>query len=114
MKEGVSMSKRLPKRKFVGIMKQPQELLICPAERIALYAKRAMDYFTPLIRAKNMVLIAMKTNGDIHGDGETPMTASQIHQMCNTIITAWKQGLFTPCSTYPYTLEQTITALSEE
>ena len=34
--------------------------------------------------------------------------------MCNVIIDAWKQGLFIPCSGYPYTLEQTLSAMSEE
>ncbi len=114
------MSKKSPKRKFIGRMKNPQEFRMSIAQQIAPYAKRAMDYFAPLVRAEKMppaeamVLIAMKTNGDMQGNEEASMTMTQIHQMCNMIIDAWRQGLFTPCSTYPYTLEQTLKASNGE
>lgn len=113
------MSKKLPKRKFIGRMKNPQELRMSIAQQIAPYAKRSMDYFAPLVRAEKMpsteamVLIAMKTNGDMQGNEEASMTMPQIHQMVNAIIDAWKQGLFSPCDIYPYTLEQTLAAMNE-
>ena len=56
----------------------------------------------------------MQTNVNMQGNEEASMTMRQIHQMCNVIIDAWKQGLFIPCSGYPYTLEQTLSAMSEE
>lgn len=111
----------MKKRKFrIGQIKQSQQPHICPTQRIAPYAKRAMDYFAPLVRAEKMspaeamVLIAMKTNGDMQGNEEASMTMTQIHQMANMIIDAWKQDLFAPCDVYPYTLEQTLAALNEE
>lgn len=114
------MSKRLPRRKFIGVMKQPQELRMSITQQIAPYAKRAMDYLAPLIRSENMppteamVLIAMQTNVNMQGNEDASMTMQKIHQMCNIIMDAWKQGLFTPSNAYPYTLEQTLAAMNEE
>lgn len=114
------MSKRLPKRKFIGRMKQPQELRMSIAQQIAPYAKRAMDHLAPLVRAEKMpvseamVLIAIQANINMQGNKEASMTMRQIHQMCDMIIDAWRQKIFTPCNAYPYTLEQTLEAMNGE
>lgn len=88
-------------------------------EWVAIQAKKAMDYLTPLIKKQNLpanealVLVAMHMDYQITGK-QRYISEEQIFQICHMITTAWEHGLLKPSASYPYTLEQTLAAGKSE
>lgn len=106
------------KRRFrIGQMKNPQtqEPREHSPEWVAQHAKTAMNYLAPFVRTQHLkpvealILVAGHMDYAITGK-ERGLTEKEIQMICIMVLATWRDGLFAPTSTYPYTYEQTIQA----
>jgi hypothetical protein len=107
--EGLRIFKDVPLTNSILKGNEPD---IYSPEWVASHAKIAMDYLAPLVRAQNMppgaaiVLAAGIMDHNITGK-ERYISEDQLLKICEMIMAAWEQNLFTPNENYPYTFEQT-------
>src|SRR5689334_8189313 len=113
------MSKKQRKSKYIGQMKQTQQIEEFSPEWLAQHAKRVMDYVAPLVRSENlsptqgMILTFMVMNSNIIGK-KAYVNAHETYEGICMILEFWKMDLFKPSSSYPHTLEQILADLEEE
>ena len=113
------MSKKQREHKYIGQMKQIQQIEEFSPQWLAQHAKRVMDYLAPLVRSKKispaqgMILTFMIMNSNIIGE-ETYANAYETYDGICMILELWKMDMFKPSPSYPHTLEQVLADLEED